>query len=66
MTFDPSNALCFGQGFLVPNLVATGHFEAIDPWLTPADPFMTYDPGGVPSKICPQTSWARPLAPCQL
>ena len=41
MTFNPSNALCFGQGFFPPNLVATGHFlEAIDPWLTQADPCM--------------------------
>ena len=26
MTFDPSNALRFGQGFSPPNLVAIGHF----------------------------------------
>ena len=26
MTFDPSNALHFGQGFFPPNLVAIGHF----------------------------------------
>ena len=26
MTFDPSNALRFGQEFFLPNLVATGHF----------------------------------------
>ena len=26
MTFDPSNTLGFGQGFLSTNLVAIGHF----------------------------------------
>ena len=26
MTFDPSNALCFGQGLFLPNLMAIGHF----------------------------------------
>ena len=29
MTFDPSNALRFGQGFFPPNLVAIGNFYAI-------------------------------------
>ena len=43
MTFDPSNALHFGQGFFLPNLVAIGHFYAIDTWLTPDDPCMTFD-----------------------
>ena len=60
MTFDPSNALCFGQGFYSPNLVAIGHFQVR---LTPGW-YLT--PGGVASKICPQTSWACPLPPCQL
>ena len=35
MTFDPSNALCFGQGFSPPNLVAIGHFQAIWPLVDP-------------------------------
>ena len=26
MTFYPSNALCSGQGFFLPNLIAIGHF----------------------------------------
>ena len=60
MTFDPSNALRSGQGFFSPNLVAIGHFYGR---LTPGWPLT---PGGVASKICPQTSWARPLPPCQL
>ena len=38
MIFDPSNALHFGQGFFLLNLVATGHFKAIWPlvdlWMT--------------------------------
>ena len=41
MTFDPSKALHFGQGYFPPYLVAIGHFEAIWPgWsqMTPAWP----------------------------
>ena len=44
MTFDPSNALHSGQGFFPPNLVTIGHFWANWPYLTPADPFVTFDP----------------------
>ena len=44
MTFDPSNALCFGQGFFPPNLMVIGHSKQLDPWLTPDDSFMTFDP----------------------
>ena len=29
MTFDPSNALHFGLGFFLPNLVGIGHFGTI-------------------------------------
>ena len=35
MTFDCSNALCSGQGFFLPNLVAIGHFWAIWPLIDP-------------------------------
>ena len=104
MTFDPNNALCFGQGFFPPNEVAIEHFLAIwllvdprwplhDLWpqqctalwsgvlltkfgshrafVRQIDPWMTFNPkwgtpGGVASKICPQTSWAHPLPPCQV
>ena len=35
MTFDPSNALCSGQGFFLPNLIAIGHYLAIWPLINP-------------------------------
>ena len=35
-------------------------------FLRQIDPFMTYDLRWVCFKICPQTSWAHPLPPCQL
>ena len=35
MTFDPNNALCFGQEFFPPNLVAIEHFLAIWPLVDP-------------------------------
>ena len=38
MTFDPRNALHFGQGFFQPNLVAIGHFKAIWPLVDPEWP----------------------------
>ena len=38
MTCDPSNALCSGRGFFLPNLVATGHFLAIWPLVDPSWP----------------------------
>ena len=44
MIFDPSNALCSGQGFFPPNLVAIGIAKQIDPYLTSADHYMTVDP----------------------
>ena len=50
MTFDPSNALRSGRGFFSPNLAAIGHTskhddaKQIDPYLTPAEPYMTFDP----------------------
>ena len=37
MTFDLNNALHFGQGFFLPNLVATGH-KLFDPGRPPAGP----------------------------
>ena len=42
MTFDPSIALHFGQGFVLPKLEAIGKSWAI--WLTPANPCMIFDP----------------------
>ena len=44
MTFDPSIALHFGQGFFLPNLVAIGHSWTISPCLNPVDPCMTFNP----------------------
>ena len=35
MTFDPSNALHFSQGFFLPNLVVIRHFWAIWPLVDP-------------------------------
>ena len=44
MTFDPSNALHFGQGFFLPNLVAIGHFLAIWPLVDPRWPLHDFWP----------------------
>ena len=38
MTFDPINALCFGQAFFLPNLVAIEHLKAIWPLVNPGWP----------------------------
>ena len=38
MTFEPINALPFGQGFFLPNLVAVGHSGAIWPLVDPGWP----------------------------
>ena len=38
MTFDPNNALCSGQGFFPPNLVAIGHCQTSWPLLDPSWP----------------------------
>ena len=40
MTFDPSNAICSGQGFFLSNMVAIVRFQAI--WHL-VDPCMTFD-----------------------
>ena len=38
MTFNLSNALCFGQGYFLPNLAAIGHSLAIWPLIDPGWP----------------------------
>ena len=43
-TFDPRNALHFGQGFFLPNLQSQGISKQFDLWLTRADPCMNFDP----------------------
>ena len=69
MTFDPNNALRFGLGFFLPNLVAIGHIKAIWPLLDPGWPLhdlwpqqcITLWSGVLPTKLGSQRAYSSIL-----